>query len=850
MKTLISLSLKYLKRQKLRTLLTFISIVIGVFTIFTGFLFTTSMGKTFYETEVEQNGEFEINIDSYLRHDENVEEKIKKVGSHYLTENYYSVMFYEFAHNKNVNVSCEKGEVQELNFVHLNSVNGNKNNQNKVNVYYIYIKNENGIVLPDSFEKMGYKINDTIELTFSSDDNKKVLSSDKYVIEDFSVYRSEEPAVFYVRDNDNLLKDYYETFSSDFTYKDCYDFLIIKKGMFQSYRKNFETIIKDCGLEKDDINFDDCAINIPRLFLTGKYIINEDTVTIIVPVVIFFILFILYGAFIIKNAFETSVFERIQKYNTLRMIGASKEQLTAMTVIEAVIYCIAAFPVGCILSVISVKTLFSSFNGIIKGMEVSYSFVWYIQLIGILLCILIVLTSSCKTVLSSAEKYSLSQTTDPGFMLKSEKRNNIPENSSVKKLIKTYSGRNLKRTGGKYLFSGFCCMVCAFILSAAVFYFIGSKFETTVNSENYIDLSAVDYRLNIYNSITENQLNEILEPVRTECNIEIENRYYYSVIDVLYYPNANINNSINFVSSSENEQYYEIMEKYASPYYNKGSFDIYVTDRKEYEELYFPYTNISYDEVLEQKYIIINHWSNKNKGYYSFKDMGYANAPDFFKNDLDFKIMGYLESDAVSNGVVFPVELTSDFYMHNTYVNITELEGHDHEKISSLIYEIEDKYLGTINYIMDLNLERIIMKKRIKTYKELFAVMIIFFMLSGIVSLMNTTNTKILNNTREYFIFRCSGMSRKNIVKTVLREIILFSGIAFSVGSVIGLLFVLFTNEAIASSSYLLLILIITVPVLLILYLLYISLPVLSSVPLIKKLFHTSTEIVNSNAIR
>lgn len=196
MKSLIILSLKYLKRQKLRTVLTLISIILGMFIISLSLLFSTSAYKSIKDMIKNESGIYEINIGSALPEDETVFEKVLSLDKHYLTENLYAENYFSFIpENENIVISCDKGGKIVPENVLLVSYYEKQNNNNSFsnddlclnsnNSGFKCINNSNGIILPEDFKNMGYSENDHITLKFSSSDNQKSFVSENYIIEGF-----------------------------------------------------------------------------------------------------------------------------------------------------------------------------------------------------------------------------------------------------------------------------------------------------------------------------------------------------------------------------------------------------------------------------------------------------------------------------------------------------------------------------------------------------------------------------------------------------------------------------------------------------------------------------------------
>ena len=189
MKFLISLASKYIRRQKLRTALTFISVFLASFIMFISLLVINSIYATMKSFEMA-SGSWEVNLTSVFE-ESGIETAVGKISNHILVEDMY---FYENnvvqceEENKSIEVETGTGEKWSVTHFSLASCCGNRELSGGRDLYSL--ENRDGIILPKDLRKSGYSVGDSIELTVSliTDGKKTGSYTEKFTVEGFSSY--------------------------------------------------------------------------------------------------------------------------------------------------------------------------------------------------------------------------------------------------------------------------------------------------------------------------------------------------------------------------------------------------------------------------------------------------------------------------------------------------------------------------------------------------------------------------------------------------------------------------------------------------------------------------------------
>ncbi len=180
MKHLISLSLKYLRRQKLRSVLTFLCIMLAIFILNTFSAYCSSTLATLVNFEQEQYGSWHVNFDHVLKHSEKQDEIIQILDHHAVVEDYY---YSEVDGLWSLGDRMADGYIRYVDITFDNGtrqiVHNIENRQQRGNPAVLYDKEqagymedyssltENSAIFPAWVEELGYEVGDTITMTMT-----------------------------------------------------------------------------------------------------------------------------------------------------------------------------------------------------------------------------------------------------------------------------------------------------------------------------------------------------------------------------------------------------------------------------------------------------------------------------------------------------------------------------------------------------------------------------------------------------------------------------------------------------------------------------------------------------------
>ena len=157
-------------------------------------------------------------------------------------------------------------------------------------------------------------------------------------------------------------------------------------------------------------------------------------------------------------------------------------------------------------------------------------------------------------------------------------------------------------------------------------------------------------------------------------------------------------------------------------------------------------------------------------------------------------ITGKISSEWDDCSIIIPLENSDDYDM-NYYIELT-VNGREHydEALSRFneFKQNENCQSAENRYTTGTGLRTFI-----SAIVKIVLIFLVSIWLVGILSMINSVNTSVLNRSRELMMLRSVGMTRKQLRRSILLETIMFSATAAVSGTLVGIAgFVLFTNAA------------------------------------------------------
>ncbi len=851
MKQIISLAFKYIRRQKLRSLLTFLCITLSVFILCSTFMYMGSTIATFRNFEMSESGSWEVDFGSIL--DKATKENPADiVKNHSLVEDYFShesdyiITANKCDENQRISfmdITDDKGQTFRVDYINYFITGGNfelvpdyyKENFKDLNSF-------DGAVVPSWLQDYGYKIGDTLTFTVNAVsgimtedtpeikemlkeaeayyeekgkklDSRDLISSykfrtlffEKYSFADISLKdekygRESETVTVKIAEFNDFGKDTFFIETSD-KYKVDFDIdkfrqenaeFLEKRDMYYNNEMYFrvkdgvnfddavEQICTDTGISEDDyILYVDS--NYEKIFnraLLGFEFKSARGLYEMLPFIVFFLVVIFLAwaiaRFVIDNAFEISVQERSRQFASLRVMGASKSQLLALVLTEGIFYAITALPLGFFLAVAICKNVFTSLGCIGLNyfvFEVNPVFI----ILSLLMCGTAIFVSAYTSALWASRKLSPAEAMNYGKPKRKFKnikfRRKSKLNRSSKGFIFHYTKKNIKRSRSRFIISSVTMTigVLMFTFCAISGIGMGKKVSAVLNSYDNSDFHTNAYDIS-YMKTAEEYLSDS----------EIFSDYVISCHS-MYSPEER--------RSGEKKD--ELVE-FINPY---GDYlDLHSVDRKTYERKYEQYVGATYDEFVASKKLL-GVKAGKEAGYKNTAQLGFKGYKSIEIDAQKIVVSGVItvERADMNIGLIYPVENIDIMKVKksNSYsisidatVNGEENYAEGEKRFNELCESGLKIEPMTNSYMTNTGL-----KTFIATVIKGVLGFLVSIWLVGILSMINSINTSVLNRCPELLMLRAVGMSKKQLLGTVVIESISFSAISTIVGTAMGVLF-------------------------------------------------------------
>ena len=595
--------------------------------------------------------------------------------------------------------------------------------------------------------------------------------------------------------NLNNLVDVYARYSKD-GIKNVYtitaNILGVNENLFTKYYKGTATAFeleqylnKVLPKEKYSININSYLIDLETNPLEVSGVGELGIVVLIVLGIIIFT-----SVFCIKNSFDISITEKIKQYGMLKSIGATKKQIKRNVFYEATILGIIGIPLGILSGLLASYILIIISNYFLKdsiaiGLNLKFSFSYLAIIIAIILGIITIYFSAFRSARRAAKISPIDSIRNSANIKINSKKIKSPK--FIKKLFGMggeISYKNFKRNKKKYRTT-----VISIIVSVFVFIALSSFMEMAFAIvENELKIS--EYNVIISSNYPDNP--------------DIYNKYL--TISKLY----NIENftilrpvGFNYENKKLNPEYINFLHLNVNEEDNDEYIKIYTLGTSQYQK-YIKKLGLNYDEVKDKgilmDYLTVGYQAAKNKNEKPkmiYKTLRYTDfkTNEILSGTLDDNIPFQIEIGHITDIKPFGLK---DY--QNTYLIISEelynkiatntpiqmlIKTNDASKLQNDIDEI----LKDENYYVDNMAENVKIMNNLYTLVGIFLYgFIIVISLIGITNIFNTITTNMELRRGEFAMLKSVGMTMKEFNHMIRLETFfmgmkaLFFGIPIGIG--------------------------------------------------------------------
>ena len=801
MKILNTLTLKNLKLNKKRTIVTIIGISLSVALICAITTFTVSIQKSLLEREIKTNGNYHICVQDVSKENEKYLENNAKIEELQISQEIgYAPL--EKSQNENKPYAYIEGYDEKL-----------LQNGGIVLVEGRLPENENEIVIPEHViqnGKVDWNVGDTIELDIGN------RYKGGYILNQSNPYYTDQDRLD--RKESGIEDDLeQETFVA--STKKTYTIVgIVERLNSESYSApgytmitkldkiddiknvNMSIILKDPtevyefeDYLKNDLQIDEINIseNQDLLYYMGIFKSDRVETFVITMLVIVIGIIVLTSAFVIKNSFSISLTEKTRELGMIASVGATAKQIRKSIFFEGAILGLISIPLGIAIGIVAIGIVLAIVNGIINSgstplidnFELQLTISWGAIIVAIIVSIVMIIISLIRPSYRAGKISPIDAIRESSDVkVKKNKKRKNKEYKLTKKLFGiegVIARKNFRRSRKRYrttIFSIFLSIVLFISMNAF--------------AESVFGLSSLEY-----------QDSRINLTVYSNNQKEEEKEAYFNKIKDLdgIKEYAILKNAHAYIDNQK------IYTKKALEYYSEmDTLVIYAIGDEAYRN-YVAELGLNYDEVKDEAILcdtrllyeyedgkdgvkrVETNLLNLNEGdtleYYNMQDE---------EGNLSEKgsIKIAKRADKYPLGLSFqqdthPVIIISDEMMENFEHSLVSMpiNAEDPYKLQEEIVEIDKTNQNNI-YNAE---EDVRAAKNMNLIVSIFVYgFIAVISIIGVTNIFNTITTNMALRTREFAILKSIGMTNKEFKKMIHYESFIYGLKALIFGLPVG----------------------------------------------------------------
>ena len=575
--------------------------------------------------------------------------------------------------------------------------------------------------------------------------------------------------------------------------------------------KNLGLKLKDVSGDnynnKQGIHYENLSFNEHLLRLQGASVYSNINNSIYMIIIIVTVLVVICTIATVYNAFSISISERKKQFGILNSIGATKSQIIKLVFIEAFIVSVIAIPIGIVCGTISIDLVFRFIqrffeNSFIADMNLRVVYNPYI-IIGSILIVLITIGISAILPAITAAKISPLEAIKNSSNLKIGK---VKDSKIVRFIFKTegvLAYKNLRRNKKKFRITLF-----SLIISVVIFISFSGFMELFIKA-NKVQSGQMNYDLYLYKNgfVEDDKIINELKKLNGIENFSINNEYSIGT---------------NVEENNINKSYKELIEKYFTKenkndevVYNFSNSLFFFPGDEAISKLKLKTGKFDKETAIKENGIIL-----RNKSYYEeLGKKGDVSLTNYKVGDIiDAYEIGYDEKNdkeiietvklkvLATTEDLLPGQLSSS-YMGLDFITYDEvgqklgfninkgrmyISTNKEENTRKAIKEIAEKYGYTVNDEIEYarKNEQSMMAMKVFVYGFVSVISLV-----SITNIVNTISTNINLRKREFAIIKSIGVTPSGFNKMIYLESLLYGALSLIYGIPIGMGITILMNK-------------------------------------------------------
>lgn len=554
-------------------------------------------------------------------------------------------------------------------------------------------------------------------------------------------------------------------------------------------------------LEPDETKYNYFSVKTTLLSYKGYALSDNALQMFFTLAAIIIAIVIVASVFVIRNSFAISITEKTRLYGMLSSVGATSRQIRHNVLFEGFVLALIGIPLGILLGVGVVAILIQLLNVLLADMLNGTSFVYSVPVFAIVLAVALSLLTILFSTLGSAFRASKIAPIDAvrgnnDIKIKKKKQKAYKCPKFIKKLFGMggeIAYKNLKRSKKKYRTT-----VISIVVSVAVFIGVSSfiQYGTEYSAKYYHE---IDYNLSVDRVDFYKEFDEINADFETlsqldgveNCRLEGILGGYIKRTDELKDVLTDDASIYNFTSAESDFYYLELL-----------AFDD-VTYKQKLKELGLDYNEVKDKGILINNFEYLDENEHLQKGELFKADkvksltVRESNDPanDEYYKSFDVEIAKVYNSTPEALKHFRPSE--SDVYLLVSFDTLKN--NYDIDYMSAGIYINAENANELEETIKDLNGGHTYsvynVEKMANMYNAMTLVISIFaygfiivISLIGVTNIFNTITTNMRLRSKEFAMLKSIGMTKREFNRMIRLESLFYGIKSLIIGIPLGLL--------------------------------------------------------------
>ena len=578
---------------------------------------------------------------------------------------------------------------------------------------------------------------------------------------------------------------------------------------------DFESLKNDFEVYLENGDFYEASINKDLLRYKGFALSDEYMSMLFSLAVIIIVIIAISSIFVIRNSFAISITEKTKLYGMLASIGATSKQIRHNVLFEGFVLGIIGIPAGILLGVGVIALLVVILNALLENMLNGISFVyavpWWAAVISAVMSAVIILFSTLSSAFRASRIAPITAIRgNNDIKINKNKRKSYKAPKFIKKLFGVggeIAYKNLKRSKKKYRTT-----VISIIVTVAMFISISTFIEygMKITGDHFKD---IPYNITVkandklsYDEY-ENIYKRIIADTDINSSIKACENYYGNIVGLTDYYTEDAKaaelsgGDLAYVFGVDNKSFKEYVTALGYNYDDVKDKALITNDFKYYNSDNILIKGKEFDLPMNT---VVKLYPNGNPSYTEddIKEIQKTD-PDFVYNPDDYKSVDLVIYDTINKEV--PGSIVSGIMstLNEGSVLVSEdyfkkLFAEDNEYTSRVIVIDSAEPAQTVEYIKNLGIDGLDIynlndqKEMMNAVVLIIAIFaygfIIVISLIGITNVFNTINTNMRLRSKEFAMLKSIGMTKKEFNRMIRLESLFYGLKSLLIGVPLGLL--------------------------------------------------------------